>query len=140
VHAAEAGTTLRAACGGIADTVCSGTCIDPQLDPAHCGGCDVACVVKEPLMGQPSNGGCVGGSCQPWWGACFEPAAGLTCASQCAAEGARCAAQGCFGWTLMRHDFEGSCEKGLYGAVEASECDVDLGGSMGMVATRCCCE
>jgi hypothetical protein len=139
-HVAEAETTLRAACGGLTDTACGGTCIDPQVDPMHCGGCDRPCEVKEPLMGQRSNGGCVGGSCQPWWGECFEPAAGLTCASQCAVEGARCVAQGCsFASTLMSHDLAGTCENGWEGAVEAIACDVDLGGWGGMVAARCCC-
>jgi hypothetical protein len=139
-HVAEAETTLRAACGGIASTACAGTCIDVQVDPAHCGGCDQPCVVRAPLMGQDGNGGCVGGSCQPWWGECFVPEVGLTCASQCAAEGARCAAQGCsFGSTLMSHDFEGLCENGWEGVMEAIECDVDLGAWEALVALRCCC-
>lgn len=140
-HVAEAETTVRVACGGLANVACGGTCIDPQLDPAHCGGCDRECVVKEPLVGQESNGGCIGGRCQAWWGECFVPQAGLTCASRCAAEGAGCAAQGCsFGSTLMSHDFEGLCEDGWDGIVEAIDCDVDLGAWGATAALRCCCE
>jgi len=32
-HVAEAGITLRAACGGLTNTACGGECIDPQVTP-----------------------------------------------------------------------------------------------------------
>lgn len=140
-HAADAETTLRAACGGLTDTACGGTCIDPQLDPAHCGGCDHPCEVREPIMGQRSNGGCIGGLCQPWWGECFAPASGSTCASRCAAEGASCAAQGCTGSTVMSHDLAGLCERAESGILVVVECEEDLGAWVETaVALRCCCE
>lgn len=140
-HVAEAGTTLRAACGGLTDTACGGTCIDPQIDPAHCGGCDHACEVKEPLVGRQANGGCIGGLCQPWWGECFAPEPGSTCTSRCAAEGASCAAQGCGGFTVMSHDFAGLCELADSGILQAIECEADLGPwTKTAVALRCCCE
>jgi hypothetical protein len=140
-HAAEAGITLRAACRGITSTVCGGTCIDAQLDPAHCGGCDRPCEVKQPLVGEESNGGCIGGLCQPWWGECFVPEQGSTCASRCAAEGASCVAQGCNSATLMSHDVEGLCERAEPGIFEGVECGADLGPwAQTVVAVRCCCE
>jgi hypothetical protein len=126
---------------GITSTVCGGTCIDAQLDPAHCGGCDQPCEVKAPLTGEESNGGCIGGLCQPWWGECFVPEPGSTCASQCAAEGASCVAQGCGGSTLMSHELEGLCERAEPGAMLVSECGEDLGPWVQTaVALRCCCE
>lgn len=54
-HEAEGQVTVRAICGGLTDTACDGVCVDVQIDPAHCGGCD------EPCM-EPS-GRCVGGQC-----------------------------------------------------------------------------
>src|SRR5205823_5775121 len=37
-------------------TSCGGTCVDPNLDPANCGGCGIACGTGE---------ACVGGTCVP---------------------------------------------------------------------------
>lgn len=140
-HVVEAGTTVRAACGGISAVACGGTCIDPQMDPLHCGGCDQPCEVKPPIGGRLANGGCIGGLCQPWWGECFVPAPGVTCTSRCAAEGSRCIAQGCGGATLMLHDVGGLCEGAELGAAAAIECDADLGWwAETAVALRCCCE
>jgi hypothetical protein len=39
----------------------------------------------------------------------------------------------------MSHDFEGLCENGWEGVMEAIECDVDLGAWETLVALRCCC-
>lgn len=140
-HVAEVGTTVRAACGGISAVACGGTCVDPQVDPAHCGGCDQPCEVKEPIAGRLANGGCIGGLCQPWWGECFAPAPGTTCTSRCAEEGARCVTQGCGGSTLMSHDVEGVCERAEPGIVQVIECGADLGSWVETaVALRCCCE
>lgn len=138
---AEASITVRAACGGIGGTACGGTCIDPQVDPLHCGGCDRPCEVKEPIAGVMTNGGCAGGLCRPWWGPCFAPAPAVTCAGQCAAEGARCVAQGCDGATVMSHDVEGRCERAEAGLMRLGSCDADLGETADFgVAARCCCE
>lgn len=140
-HVAEAGTVVRAACGGIGGTACGGTCIDPQVDPLHCGGCDRPCEVKEPIAGRLANGGCIGGLCQAWWGECFAPAPAVTCTGQCAAEGARCVALGCGGATLMSHDLEGLCERAEPGILQVIECDADLGSWVETAVTlRCCCE
>lgn len=140
-HVVEAGTTVRAACGGISGIACGGVCIDPQVDPLHCGGCDRPCEVKEPIGGRLANGGCIGGLCQPWWGECSAPAPGSTCADRCAGEGARCVVQGCDGATLMSFLVGGLCELGEPGILEVLECDADLGAwAETAAAVRCCCE
>lgn len=135
-HVATADTLVRAACGGLTNTACAGTCVDAQLDTANCGVCDRACVVGEPLAGQDVNGGCMGGDCQPWWGGCAVPEPGSTCASQCATEGGSCAAKGCGAETLARYEFAGECERGVEGVLEPLECDDALGAG---AAVRCCC-
>jgi len=105
----------------------------------HCGGCDQPCEVKEPLVGQESNGGCIGGICQPWWGGCFMPYPGDTCASRCSAEGGRCAPLGCDGTTLMIYDVDVLCELAEPGSVDAADCTADLG-TFTETAVRCCCK
>ena len=52
-------------------TVCSGTCVDTQLDPNNCGGCDHHCGPNEVCMG----------SCFPTSGMCPMPL--TTCAAGC---------------------------------------------------------
>lgn len=138
-HVGEAETTVRAVCGGLTDFACGGTCVDSQIDPAHCGGCDRPCMAGEPLASGDPNGGCMGGDCKPRWGECFVAEPGLTCASQCAAEGTRCAAQGCLGHTLMRHEIVGNCERATAGSTEALDCDGDLAPWSTFVGLRCCC-
>lgn len=135
-HVAEAETSVRAVCGGLTTVACAGVCIDAQSDPLHCGGCDQPCTVGAALEGQDVNGGCMGGDCQPWWGGCFVPEPGSTCTSQCAQEGARCAAQACGAQTVVRYDLDGECEQGQQGVLEPLDCDEALGSG---VALRCCC-
>lgn len=72
------------ACGGCsgADVCCDSTCVDVSVDPAHCGGCGVACGTSQ---------GCCSGSCVDLEG---DPLHCGACGNECAT-GASCCALGC---------------------------------------------
>ncbi len=52
---------------------CGGDCVDPQEDPAHCGGCDQPCDENASCEGGECLDSC-GGACDPTTEVCIEDA------------------------------------------------------------------
>src|SRR5262245_10362150 len=45
---------------------CSGQCVDPNVDPRHCGGCGMACAAVHAGV-SCAGGRCQTGTCDPGW-------------------------------------------------------------------------
>ncbi len=71
---------------------CGGGCVDPQANTAHCGGCDMACMVTN---GAPrcAMGACAVASCTGSFGDC-DGMAGNGCETNTATTAAHCGACG----------------------------------------------